>query len=117
MFSRRRRSFVVFVLASAVLRRHGASQLIRDRSPLNTQAVPMMLIVMDATLLTAAIIAHAELRDDRCARRACDAALQQLRCQRRCRARSLVSRTNCTGHAMMFVDDADDVADDCGQRP
>ena len=76
-----------------------------------------MLVVMDATLLTAAIIAHAELRDDRCARGACDAALQQLRCQRWCRARSLVSRKNCTGHAMMIVDDADDVADDCGQRP
>ena len=78
----------------------------------------MMLIMMVATLLTIAIIAHAELRDDRCARGTCDAALQQLRngCKRCCRARSLVSRKHCTGHAMMIVDGADDVDDDCGQR-
>ena len=78
-----------------------------------------MLIMMEATLLTAAMIAHAELRDDRCARGTCDAALQQLRNGRKrcCRARSLVSPKHCTGHAMMIVDDADDAADDCGQRP
>ena len=66
----------------------------------------MMLVMMEATLLTAVLIADAELRDDRCARDSCDAALPQLRNGRKrfCRTRTLVGRFFfCAGHALELM--------------